>query len=123
LSKYFLYDNIGKNHSMAKEINFLFSLSSDLTDRVRVIANREKNRILGFTVQYEAYIKNRWKAIVRYDTAHGFAHKDIIHPNGKVEKQPLYFPNLNLAFTFAIQDLKTLWRWYKESYEREGKNE
>lgn len=27
-------------------------------------------------------------------------------PSGKEEKQPLYLPDYNLAFTFAIQDLK-----------------
>jgi predicted ATP-grasp superfamily ATP-dependent carboligase len=26
---------------------------------------------------------------------------------------------LNLAFTFAVQDLKSLWRWYRYGYEKE----
>jgi hypothetical protein len=26
---------------------------------------------------------------------------------------------LNLAFTFAVQDLKILWRWYRYGYEKE----
>jgi hypothetical protein len=70
-------------------------------------------------VQYEAFIENEWCPIVRYDTSHGFAHKDIMHHDGKQEKQPLYFPNLNMAFTFAIQDLKISWRWYRIAYEKE----
>jgi hypothetical protein len=28
---------------------------------------------------------------------------------------------LNLAFTFAVQDLKSLWRWYRYGYEKELK--
>lgn len=86
---------------------------------MRVSAKREKGNILSFTVQYEALIHNKWYPIIRYDTAHGFAHKDVLHPDGSVDKQPLYFPNYNLAFTYAIQDIKSLWQWYKQGYERE----
>jgi len=39
--------------------------------------------------------------------------------NCEQEKQPLYFPDLNIAFTFAIQDLKISWRWYRMAYEKE----
>ncbi len=102
------------------EIEFLYQLSSDLEDRLRVKATKIGGRILTFVVQYEALIQGQWKAIVRYDTAHKFAHKDILHPDGSVDKQPLDFPNLNFAFTFAIQDLKSLWRWYRYGYEKES---
>ena len=72
-----------------------------------------------FVVQYETLIQNEWRAIIRYDTADGFAHKDIIHYNGQEEKQPLYFQDLNMAFTFAIQELKIFWSWYRAAYEKE----
>jgi hypothetical protein len=68
---------------------------------------RQKNGIAKFVVQYEALINERWRPIVRYDTSHGFAHKDIIHFRDEEDKQPLYFQDFNMAFTFAIQDLKT----------------
>ena len=87
-----------------KEITFLFALSDDLEGRIRVTALKKKDKILKFVVQYEALIKKKWTPIVRYDTSHGFSHKDIIHCNGNVEKQPLHFQNFNMAFTFAIQD-------------------
>ena len=102
-----------------KEIKFLYSLSEELEDRLRVSALKRKGRILKFVVQYEAFIENKWRAIIRYDTSHGFAHKDIMHYDGEQEKQPLYFPDLNIAFTFAIQELKISWRWYKMAYEKE----
>jgi hypothetical protein len=101
------------------EIEFLYPLSSDLGDRLRVKAIKIRGRIVSFVVQYEALIQGHWRAIVRYDTAHRFAHKDILHANGSVDKQPLDFPSLNLAFTFAIQDLKSLYRWYRYGYEKE----
>jgi hypothetical protein len=60
---------------------------------------------------------------IRYDTSHGFAHKDILHFTGEEDKQPLYFQDFKMAFTFAIQDLKTSWIWYRMAYEREIENE
>lgn len=106
-----------------KEITFLFALSDDLEDRIRVTALKKKDKILKFVVQYEALIVGEWRAIVRYDTSHGFAHKDIIHYNGKVDKQPLYIHDFNMAFTFAVQDLKVGWKWYRASFEKEIENE
>ena len=106
---------------MGKEISFVYSLHPDLRDRLRVDAFKEDGQIISFVVQYEALIEGKWYPLIRYDTSHGFAHKDIIHYNGKKEKQPLFFPNYNLAFTFAIQDLKLLWRWYRTGFEMEIK--
>lgn len=79
--------------------------------------------VTGFVVQYEALIENEWRPVVRYDTAHGFAHRDLLHPGGDTEKQPLYLPSLNLALTFAIQDLKMLWTRYRAGYEGELRHE
>ena len=104
---------------MAREVSFLYPLSSDLRDRLRVRAWVARGVVTRFVVQYEAMIKNEWNPIVRYDTAHGFAHRDLLHPGGETEKQPLYLPSLNLALTFAIQDLKMLWSRYRAGYEEE----
>jgi len=79
----------------------------------------DKGHVTRFVVQYEAMIEDEWRPIVRYDTAHGFAHRDLLHPGGDTEKQPLYLPSLNLALTFAIQDLKMLWTRYRAGYEEE----
>jgi len=101
------------------EIEYLIYLTSELTDRLRVNAQKEKGVILEFVVQYEAMIPDKWQPIVRYDTSHGFAHKDILMPNGKTIKQPLYFETYNLAFTFATLDLKANWKHYRDSFEKE----
>lgn len=82
-----------------------------------------EGNVTGFVVQYEALIENEWRSVVRYDTAHGFAHRDLLHPGGDTEKQPLYLPSLNLALTFAIQDLKMLWTRYRAGYEEELRHE
>jgi len=103
------------------EIEYLFYLSSEESDRLRIIARKNKGEILEFVAQYEALISEEWRPVVRYDTAHGFAHRDIIRANGEVLKQPLFFETFNLAFTFATLDLKMNWRQYKESLEKELK--
>ena len=108
---------------MLKELRFTVMLSPEQKDRLRVTAFKEKGKIIKFVTQYEASIKGEWRNIARYDTAHGFAHKDLIHPNGTADKQPLPFTDFNMAFTFAIQDLKVSWKWYRMAYEKELKND
>jgi hypothetical protein len=102
-----------------QEIEYLFYLTAEATDRLRVTARKDKGEILEFVVQYEALVSEEWRPVVRYDTAHGFAHKDVIRANGEVVKQPLYFETYNLALTYATLDLKMNWRQYKESLEKE----
>lgn len=104
-----------------QEIEYLMYLTAESTDRLRVYAQKEKGEILEFVVQYEAMISDVWHPIVRYDTAHGFAHRDIMGPCGEIKKQPLFFETYNLAFTFATIDLKANWRQYRENFEKEIK--
>jgi len=101
-----------------QEIEYLIYLSADSTDRLRVYAQKEKGISLEFAVQYEALILDKWQPIVRYDTAHGFAHKDILRADGKVIKQPLFFDTYNLALTYATIDLKANWNKYRQNFER-----
>ncbi|MEW6068424.1 MAG: hypothetical protein AB1610_09060 [Nitrospirota bacterium] len=101
-----------------QEIEYLIYLSAETNDRLRVYAQKEKGTILEFVVQYEALIPGEWQPIIRYDTAHGFAHKDIIKADGGIIKQPLFFETYNLAFTYATIDLKANWKKYREEFER-----
>ncbi len=104
-----------------QKIEYLIYLTAEAADRLRVYAQKEKSEILEFIVQYEAIISGEWQPIVRYDTAHGFAHKDIIKADGTTVKQPLFFETYNLAFTFATLDLKANWRQYRDNFEKEIK--
>ena len=103
------------------KIEYEFFLSSDMKDKIRVSFQKRKGEILGFMVQYESLIEEKWHPIVRYDTVHEFAHMDVMHPDGTVDKLPLYFPTYNLAFVYAVQNLKKFWMEYRESYERRMK--
>ncbi len=102
-----------------KEISYLYELSIRGVDRIRVQAVVDRGEIQSFVVQYETNIASRWCPIVRYDTAHGFAHRDMFHAGMPTEKQPLPVDDFNRAFTFAVKDIKTQWRYYRERYERE----
>ena len=99
------------------ETRFLIYLTPD--DRIRHYHFSVKNKIANFTLQYEALINNLWRPIVRYDTAHGFAHIDRLHPDGSVEKEPLFHWNYNEALTFSHNDIRSNWEWYRERFERE----
>jgi len=86
------------------------------TDRYRHFHIQERGKIIFFRVQYETKIGNRWAPVVRYDTAHGFAHRDIIDQKGTVRKTPLFNQDYNGALTFAESDLKLNWEFYKKRF-------
>ena len=94
----------------------VFHILSHFKDRIRVRFEKEKGEILDLVIQYKAIVDEKWMAIVRYDCAHGFFHRDLLHPNGDKEKKVLDVPSLKFAFSFAKQDLEDKWEWYKEQY-------
>lgn len=103
-----------------KIVEYVTPLGFDGRRRTRHL--REHNNIIEFVVQYELNIKNKWYPVVRYDTAHGFAHKDILSYTGNVRKERLPFDDFNLALTFAEKDLKDNWQKYKEHFLKEVKD-
>jgi len=56
-------------------------------------------------------------AVVRYDNAHGFAHRDVLDPAGNlVEKKVLKLGTLAEVLEFAEQDLSDRFEWYAERF-------
>ena len=102
-----------------RTIEYVYVLSPEETDRLRVRASRIGPEIVAFAVQYEAYLRGRWHPIVRFDTAHGFAHRDLMHPDGRVDKEPLAWDTYNVALTYTTQELKAHWAQYRQRYEAE----
>lgn len=90
------------------------------SDRYRHLHISEKGKIVYFRVQYETKINNLWYPAARYDTAHGFAHRDILNIKGNVRKTPLFNQDFNDALTFAENDLKANWESYKKGFLEEG---
>jgi len=85
-------------------------------NRLRVRLKNENGELNDVMYQFESFINNNWVAIVRYDCAHGFFHRDIIQPNGDKEKQLIEMDSLKSASKYAEQDLKDRWEWYREQY-------
>ena len=86
------------------------------SDRYRHLHITEKGKIIFFRVQYETKINDKWYPVVRYDTAHGFAHRDFLDMKGRAKKTPLFNQDLNDALTFAESDLRTNWESYKNRF-------
>jgi hypothetical protein len=95
---------------------YVFMLSD--IDRKRHEHITEKGKVAGFVVQYETLFEGKWVPIVRYDTAHGYAHKDLLNPDGSKEKIFLGVADLNEALTIADIDINENWERYKERYLR-----
>jgi hypothetical protein len=55
--------------------------------------------------------------VVRYDTAHGFAHCDRLYPYGKSARSTMATKDYNEVLTFAIDDLVSNWSEYRRRYE------
>ena len=97
-----------------KTIEYVTPLGFDGRRRTRHV--RIDHKIIEFVVQYELKIKDTWYPVIRYDTAHGFAHKDVLFYKGDAKKETLPFDDLNLALTFAEKDLKDNWQKYKRQF-------
>ena len=78
----------------------------------------DRGKVRGFVIQYEFFTKNKWIPVVRYDTAHGYAHKDLINPNGSKEKILLGKVDLNEALSLADKDISENWERYRDRYLR-----
>ncbi len=97
-----------------RTVSFEHNLAPGVSARVRFI--KERGRILSFVVQVECLIEGTWHPIVRYDTAHGFAHRDVLKPDGAQEKQPIPAGDFNAALTYAQRDIQAHWQFYVERY-------
>ncbi len=85
-------------------------------ERLRVKLKTQKGKLIDIVYQYETYINGKWYPIVRYDCSHGFFHRDVIMPNGEKEKYEIAIENLKDASSYAEQDIKDRWEWYKERF-------
>jgi hypothetical protein len=97
-----------------KTVRYVYLLT--LNDRKRHEHVVDQGEVRQFMVQYETFVKEEWRPVIRYDTAHRFPHVDKIRSDGTVEKVPLLTNDLGEALTFADQDIDENWERYKEVY-------
>ena len=91
----------------------------DYDNALRVMFESEHGQILRFVVQLECLFAEdgEWIAVVRYDTAHGYAHRDIMHPHKKEEKTKMSVKDYNEAYTIAMDDVVEKRYDYRRRYE------
>lgn len=70
-------------------------------------------------MQLEALIGENWVPVARYDTAHGFAHLDLLHPNKRQDKVLIPEADFNKALDVALTDLLENWESYFSQYIKE----
>jgi hypothetical protein len=99
-----------------RQIEFLSYLDAFEYNRIHVRLQTENGDLKDVMYQYETLLNDEWVAIVRYDCAHGFFHRDVLLPNGDKEKQIIEVGTLKNASQYAEQDLKDRWEWYRERY-------
>lgn len=85
-------------------------------EKIRMKIHTEKGNLVDIVVQYESFINNKWQPIIRYDCSHGFFHRDVMTPKGEKEKQVLAITSLKDALSYAEQDVKDRWEFYKERF-------
>lgn len=100
-----------------REVEFRRLLSND--NALRAKFELEHGRVLKFTIQLECYFgsSNEWSPVVRYDTAHGFAHCDKLHPYEATTKTEMITRDYNEALNVALNDLVNNWEHYRRRYE------
>jgi hypothetical protein len=87
--------------------------------RKRHYHETDKGKIISFVVQLEVLVDDLWEVLIRYDSAHGFAHIDRYHRDGRKDKKELPL-KLREALTLAEEDLKENWKTYQTIF-LEGK--
>ena len=82
-----------------------YEVDVDKEIRLRVYFTRERSQVIAFVVQLEYFIDDKWYPVIRYDTAHQFAHCDILRPDGSQEKHPMPVSDFSEALTYAQKDI------------------
>ena len=90
--------------------------------RMRCSYKRLGKRIVHYTVQLEIRIDEQWRPVVRYDNAHGFCHRDVIHSDASQDKTAVFYGSASETFTHAIEDLRANWETQRVRYLGEIEN-
>jgi hypothetical protein len=97
-----------------RQIEFRRLFDNDNALRVRF--DVEHGEVLSFVVQLECLFSGKWTPVIRYDTAHGFAHRDKMYAGKEIEKTEIHVRSFKEGLNFAMDDLETNWREYRRRY-------
>ena len=92
-------------------------------NRYRHYCAWEGKEILEFRIQYEALMGNEWVAVVRYASAHGQPHRDVLHPNNKPETKDWLSDYVDIdVLTIGQREIIKNWPIHRQRFEQELKN-
>jgi len=91
-----------------------------LGDVLRIRFVKDRGKVIRFTVQYEALVDEVGVPIVRYDTAHGAAHRDMLDWDGTTRHTDSMSGHTNYAEAMdsAIADIESNWERYRFEFFR-----
>lgn len=95
-----------------------FELKLSEKEKARISFQKEKGKIVKFTIQLETLVDKKVVPIARYDVAHGIAHQHIFNPDGTQKIKKLKFTTYNEAFTYAYNYVKLHWKTLVDNYKR-----
>lgn len=100
----------GKEQDQLPEKRYLIPYSLDTQKRHH--HETQQGKVVWFMVQLEVLVQGEWKAVIRYDCAHGYAHRDRFNLQGNQLKEDIGM-DYEEALTFADDDLDDHWEIYR----------
>lgn len=79
----------------------------------------QRGKVVRFMVQLEVLVQGEWKPVIRYDYAHGYAHRDRFNLQGDQLKEDLGM-SYEEALTFADEDIDNHWETYRNHFLKGG---
>lgn len=108
---------------MIEEMDREFFVPLPEGSSLRIHINIDRGEVTRFVVQLECAIGgDRWLPVVRYDSAHGRPHRDILDPSGETVKKEwldeLLGHDVSMAegLNYGQDDLKRNWRIYRDTF-------
>ena len=95
---------------------FDISLDDEDLEWVRVRFITDNGRVVSFMVQYETVVDGERRPVVRYDSAHGIPHRDILSRSGSSDMRWVVGMSFGDAMTAGLHDIKAHWQRYRRQY-------
>src|SRR3972149_7120371 len=84
---------------------------SQISQVIKPVDIIEEAKVVQLEIKYEGI----WKEVIRYDCAHGFAHRDAYNLQGKHTKEELFL-SFEDALTLADEDIDDNWEDYRRRF-------
>jgi hypothetical protein len=97
---------------------YAFQLDDEGLEWIRVRLTTAHGRLTQFAVQYETIIDGQLCPVVRFDNAHGYAHRDLLNRQGRIKQKDAMpgNPTLAEALTQGRNDIVRNWPRYRREY-------